>query len=301
MGRSTSYKVTAPIQTVTQQPQNTPRPQIPQPPVQETPQISEDDIKARIDAAVAKALEDSAKDFDRKAKSTRDANIRRLGDVDTLPRQARPEVVVQAPLPKLPDRNTSPVVPVNGSMGDEVNKVKALQNGLPQREEEESPDRPAVEQKKEAPAKPILTDKQRKAFEKKIKYNTLVTTADRALESRNYDKAIENYTHVLTLKATPANLASLLEARIAKKNDISGVDRDLARFSNAVTEKLISITAVKMNNYGYTVESLALLKRYVGRFNNDGKLYYTAGQIHEATVTLRGQSLHTVKQWMLSL
>ncbi len=132
---------------------------------------------------------------------------------------------------------------------------------------------------------PYLLINRGRLSKKKIKYNTLVTTADRALESRNYDKAIENYTHVLTLKATPANLASLLEARIAK-NDISGVDRDLARFSNAVTEKLISITAVKMNNYGYTVESLALLKRYVGRFNNDGKLYYTAGQIHEANSDL---------------
>ncbi|PLX65884.1 MAG: hypothetical protein C0603_12985 [Denitrovibrio sp.] len=278
-GSSTNYTVTPPIRTAKTTPTNTPKTQ----PIkqqaqvaQTSPKVTEAEIKARIDAAVDKAVQDAAKDFEEKIKSTTDANVRRLGDVDALPSQAKPEVVVKRPLKAPEVKKTSTP---NGII-DQVNNVKALQAGLDMPNGSELPGEPEPESIVQKPAKPVLTDEQRRKFNKKINYNTLMATANRALEDKRYDKAIENYEKVLKIKATPASLASLLKARIGK-GDISLISADLKKHKRAASAKVIAFTATELNSVGYTADSLSLLKDNLGKFSNDGKLYYTAGQIHE--------------------
>jgi len=262
---STSYKVAPPVRVADKPSMKKPAAEAPKP----TPEA---DIQARIDAAVSKALEDSDKEIEAKVKSTRAANIQRMTAVDALPKPAdtKPKQTETLPMPR-----QSP----NTGVMEQVTNIQALQRIA---NNPESVDTPSAKSEPVAqkPAKPILTDSQRKEFKQKVQYNTLVTMADRALKNGEYERAIENYSKALSSKPSPANLVNMLKAMI-RKGDMNSVEAELLKFSKIADERVISVTAMEMAQVGQKERGLDLLRNYLGKFDNDGRLYYSAGQIHE--------------------
>lgn len=156
---------------------------------------------------------------------------------------------------------------------------------------------PAAEKQAEAVAesvavKPVMSDEQRREFDKKIEYNTITATADRALADRNYAKAAEYYRKALSLKPSSANLANLLTAKIGL-GDPDSVDGLLKTFRSSVDDRAISAAALEMSRVGYPEKGLLLLEKYTGEFDTDGRLYYAAGQVQETRGdTLRAENAY---------
>lgn len=217
------------------------------------PAISEEDIQKRIDEAVRTALANSDKTVNDMIQSNRDANIQRAGMIDKLPSQAGENK-------EMPQTKAKPA--------ESIRKAESTLSA-------------AIADEPEAKSvKPVISDKQRKEFNKKIQYNTTLAIADRAFADRNYQKAIDNYNSAMRQKATQPTLLNLIRAKL-KIGDVRSVAPLISRYGYVVDAKGLSIAALSMSDAGYPASAQQLLSDYKSTMENSSVLYYTSGQIYE--------------------
>jgi tetratricopeptide (TPR) repeat protein len=146
---------------------------------------------------------------------------------------------------------------------------------------------PAAAEPSSAPPEPVKQEepeqspKQSAEFRRKIEYNTLTATANKALTEKRYARAAEYYRKALSMKRSPANLTDLLLAEIELGN-VEAVNTELRRYSESADDKAVAAAALEMSRTGHSGKALVLLDSYMGRFATDGRLYYAEGQVRES-------------------
>lgn len=181
---------------------------------------------------------------------------------------AEPEAKHSTFLPEVP---VKPEMPASGTVkhAGSVAVMKKLT----------APKPPAELSKQE---KPALSAKQRAEFQRKIKYNTMTATANKALSEKRYARAAEYYRKALSMKRSSANLTDLLLAEIGLGNS-EAVRGELKRYSSSADDRAVAAAALEMSRAGYQAKALGLIDSYMGRFETDGRLYYARGQIFESS------------------
>jgi len=225
--------------------------------------ISEADIQARIDAAVKKALQRTDEEMGKKIMSGRDANIQRAAVIGKLPKQAEPEQ------PAVQKTDSPEQKPVLLSSGQELSALKQSSGEAEQTN------------------KPVLSDKQKKEYDKKIAYNTTLTMADRAYAAGNYVKAIDGYQSAMAKKATSATLLNLIKSKLSI-GEVNAVSPLLSRYEYVLDAKSLSAIALSVSDAGYFTDAVRIIQDFTYSVENSSVLYYTAGQIYEKSGNLIG-------------
>lgn len=276
-----TYKVTKParekaqpVRKAAEAPKTQPAEQKPP-----APAFTAEALQSRIDAAVTEALKKAEQDFAGKLESAREANIQRAQNIDSLPEPFERKTIKKTQ----PEPEQEPVAKPeaegdNFSRGiqSQLDNIKANRYGAEQTGQQPEKDTEEAER----PMRRVMSDAQRAEFEKKIKYNTLASTGERYLREGRYDRASENFEQALEIKQTEAGLANLIKAKIGR-GDYQSVSLLLRRYSGLVNAKIVSAAAFDLESAGFSEQALGLLSGYTGVFENDGVLYYAAGQINE--------------------
>ncbi|PLX71570.1 MAG: hypothetical protein C0602_00730 [Denitrovibrio sp.] len=278
---STSYKVTQPSKKPTpaapvkSAQAEKPAPAKPQPTSNAASSVTEAQIQAKIDDAVKKALNKAEQNFAEQIISAREANVQRAGNVDKLPEpfDSKKRVVTQQAKEL---EKTSPES-ISDNLQNNMNNIRANRYGAEPVAEKQSDSAKSEEPKK---MRQPISAEQKAIFDKKIAYNTLTTTGERAFKSGDYDRAADSYEKALKIKKSEAALSNLIKAKIAK-GDIQSVNPLLLKHKVLANEKIVSTAALDLENAGFGDKGLALIAQYIGVFETDGRLYYVAGQINE--------------------
>lgn len=236
--------------------------------VYKTPQISEADIQKRIDNAVRKALADADRDVINKMESTIEETVKRSVLTAALPKPAKPKIV------------SPEEIGITQSKESISEPLKKPENKKLLKPESTARKEPAEVKAGKKSAKPVLTQKQKENFNKKIAYNITLSLGNRAYQSGDYSRAVDKYAEALEVKPTPANLVKISKAKIAI-GDIQGVFDSFSKHKEAVDGKVVSAVALEIDKVGFGKDALRLLGTYNNIVDKNSTLYYTAGQIHE--------------------
>jgi tetratricopeptide (TPR) repeat protein len=216
-------------------------------------QVSEQEIQQRIDDAVDRALAKVKQDNSLRVQNPTDVNRQRVAALDKLPMSA--------------DKKESDVRPVK-----EASEEKPVES-----EVEESV-RNSLEKK--TAQRPVLSDSQRRAYEKKIQYNNTLTMASTAFRKGDFRKASELYERAFIENKTSNNLSKLISSEV-RAGDFDAAQRNISKYADVADPMLVSAAALDMSSMGFHDEGLELLENNIGKFEDDSRIFYTAGLIQE--------------------